>query len=103
MPVPPSLLPPFTAFDGVWNVDVQNARRKRDKEQKKRDGWWSKMTSGERPVLPIIKEVRPNLMLYSTNGGVRGNVHVVSSDGVMRDSFIVAEGNNGSVKLSVVS
>lgn len=103
MEVPPSLLPPFAAFDGIWNFDVQNARRKRDKEQRKRDGWWSKMTSGERPELPRIKEIRPNLMLYSTNGGVSGKVHVVSSDGVMRDSYVVAEGNNGSVGLTVVS
>lgn len=61
------------------------------------------MTSGERPVLPMIKEVRPNLMLHSTNGGVSGKVHVVTSDGILRDSFIVAEGHNGSVGLSVVS
>ncbi|KAF8597980.1 hypothetical protein BDV93DRAFT_527045 [Ceratobasidium sp. AG-I] len=101
MSVPPALLPPFPAFDGAWNVDVQNARRKRDKEQRKRDGWWSKMTSGERPELPMIKELRPNLMLYSMNGGVSGKVHVVTSDGVMRDSLVVAEGYNGSVGLSV--
>lgn len=61
------------------------------------------MTGGERPALPMIKEVRPNLMLFSTNGGVSAKVHVVASDGVMRDSFVVADVHNGSVGLSVVS
>ncbi|KAG9091729.1 hypothetical protein FRC07_011795, partial [Ceratobasidium sp. 392] len=40
--IPPALLRPYPEFDGVWNFDVQTARKKRDKEQKKRDGWWSK-------------------------------------------------------------
>ncbi|KAG8776976.1 hypothetical protein FRC12_000597 [Ceratobasidium sp. 428] len=99
--IPPALLRLYPEFDGIWNFDVQTARKKRDKEQKKRDGWWSKRINGEQPPLPPIKETRPNIMLYSTNGSVNGKIYVSSSDRVARQSLIVAQGNNGSVSLSV--
>lgn len=52
--------------------------------------------------LPPLVEVRPNLLLGSTNGAIKGTVHVVSSDGVMRPTTIVAQGTNGSINLVVV-
>jgi hypothetical protein len=63
--IPESLLPPFSTFDGKWNHEAQKSRKTRDKEQKRRDGWWSKRIHGDLPPLPPVKEVRPNLMLHS--------------------------------------
>ncbi|KAG9077789.1 hypothetical protein FS749_010267, partial [Ceratobasidium sp. UAMH 11750] len=99
--IPRRRLRPYSKFDGAWNQDTQAARKKRDKEQKKRDGWWSRRINGEQPPLPPIKETRPNIMLYSTNGSVNGKIYVSSSDRVARQSLIVAQGNNGSVSLAV--
>ncbi|KAG9080806.1 hypothetical protein FRC06_006145, partial [Ceratobasidium sp. 370] len=99
--IPPALLRPYSEFDGAWNQETQAARKKRDKEQKKRNGWWSKRINGELPPLPPIREIRPNIMLDSTNGSVNGKIYVSSGDRVARQSLIVAQGNNGSVALAV--
>ncbi|QRV97043.1 hypothetical protein RhiJN_25062 [Ceratobasidium sp. AG-Ba] len=99
--IPDALLRPYAEFDGSWNREAQEARKKRDKEQKKRDGWWSRKMNGEMPPLPPIKEIRPNLMLGATNGSINAKVYVSSSDRVARQSLIVAQGSNGSVGLTV--
>lgn len=99
--IPDALLRPYSEFDGSWNREAQEARKKRDKEQKKRDGWWSRKLNGEQPPLPPIKEIRPNLMLCTTNGSVNGKVYISSGDRIARQSLIVAQGSNGSVGLTV--
>ncbi|KAG8732577.1 hypothetical protein FRC10_000821 [Ceratobasidium sp. 414] len=99
--IPQALLRPYAEFDGVWNQETQAARKKREKEQKKRNGWWSRRIHGELPPLPPIREIRPNIMLYSTNGSVNGRIYVSSDDRVARQSLIVAQGDNGSVTLAV--
>ncbi|KAG8732214.1 hypothetical protein FRC10_001156 [Ceratobasidium sp. 414] len=92
--IPEGLLPPITEFDGSWNQDVQKARKIREKEIKKRE-------KGKQPALPPVPEVRPNLMLSSTNGSIKGDVHIVSSDGLTRQAIVIAQGTNGAVNLTV--
>ena len=98
--IPERLLPHISDFDGSWNEDVQTARKERLKEIRKREREGGQRSSVD---LPPLVEVRPNLMISSTNGAVKGNVQVVSSDGVLRPTTIVAQGTNGSVNLVVVS
>ncbi|QRV82845.1 hypothetical protein RhiJN_10860 [Ceratobasidium sp. AG-Ba] len=93
--IPERLLPPITEYDGPWNQDVQKARKLREKEMKRRE------REGGRTALPMVPEVRPNLMLGSTNGSIKGDVHVVSSDGLTRQVVIVAQGTNGAITLNV--
>ncbi|KAG8688111.1 hypothetical protein FRC08_011615 [Ceratobasidium sp. 394] len=92
--IPERLLPPITEFDGSWNQEVQKARKAREKEMKKRE-------RGRQPPLPPVPEVRPNLMLTSTNGSIKGDVHIVSSDGLTRQAIVVAQGTNGAINLTV--
>ncbi|KAG9081487.1 hypothetical protein FRC06_005537 [Ceratobasidium sp. 370] len=92
--IPEPLLPPITEFDGSWNQDVQKARKIREKEMKRRE-------RGRQPPPPPVQEVRPNLMLASTNGSIKGDIHIVSSDGLTRQAIIVVQGTNGSINLTV--
>lgn len=101
--IPEQLLPPITDFDGSWNQDAQKARKEREKELKRRQREGGRRSSGDLFPLPPLVEVRPNLMLGSTNGAINGKVHIVSSDGLMRQAVVVAQGTNGSVSLVVVS
>ncbi|KAG9122791.1 hypothetical protein FRC07_000676 [Ceratobasidium sp. 392] len=94
--IPDRLLPPITEFDGAWNQDTQKARKAREKEMKKRE-----RSRGTQPPLPPVLEVRPNLMLTSTNGSIKGDVHIVSSDGLTRQTIVVAQGTNGAINLTV--
>ncbi|KAH7337821.1 hypothetical protein B0J17DRAFT_718593 [Rhizoctonia solani] len=41
-------------------------------------------------------EIRPNLMLATSNGATSGDIHVISSDGLLRQTSLVAQGFNGS-------
>ncbi|QRW11618.1 hypothetical protein RhiLY_10617 [Ceratobasidium sp. AG-Ba] len=89
--IPEALLAPLEQFDGVWNESDQK-KKKKDKGKRK---------SGDSTPTRVNVNVRPNLMLGSKNGSVAGEVHVVSSDGIVRPGLIVAEGHNGSVSLDV--
>jgi hypothetical protein len=96
--IPERLLPPPSQFDGSWNQDAQKARKEREKETKKRE-----RERGRYSPLPPMLEVRPNLMLASTNGSIKGDVHLVSSDGLTRQALVIAQGTNGAINLNVVS
>ncbi|KAF8597977.1 hypothetical protein BDV93DRAFT_527042 [Ceratobasidium sp. AG-I] len=98
--IPERLLPPIADFDGTWNVDAQKARKEREKEMKKREREKGRKSSVGLPPLAPLVEVRPNLMLGATNGSVKGDVHVVSSDGAIRPATIVAQATNGSINLA---
>ncbi|KAG8724156.1 hypothetical protein FRC09_000050 [Ceratobasidium sp. 395] len=90
--IPDSLLPPINEFDGKWNERARSTRKAREQAERKKTG---------QPQSPIISEVRPNLMLVSEYGAVRGDVNVISSDDSVRQAVIVAETRNGSIDLSV--
>ncbi|KAG8793248.1 hypothetical protein FRC12_003385 [Ceratobasidium sp. 428] len=94
--IPDRLLPPITEFDGTWNQDVQKARKAREKEMKKRE-----RGRGTQSPLPPVPEIRPNLMLTTTNGTIKADVHVTSSDGLTRQAIVVAQGTNGGINLTV--
>lgn len=93
--IPELLLPPITEYDGSWNQDIQKARKLREKEMKRRE------KDGRRSPLPMVPEIRPNLMLGSTNGSIRGDIHIVSSDGLTRQAVIVVQGTNGTISLNI--
>lgn len=98
MSIPEALLAPLDEFDGIWNEADQKARKERKKLEKK-----GKYRSGAPPLPSPSAAVRPNLMLHSKNGAVSAEVHIVSSDGRVRAATVVAESQNGSVTLEVVS
>lgn len=99
LPIPERLLPPITEFDGSWNKEIQRLRREREREKRWRDWTWLS-NSGASPLPPLV-EVRPNLMLATTCASISGQIHVLSSDGVIRPTTIVAEGSNGTVSLKI--
>ncbi|KAG8711337.1 hypothetical protein FRC09_020651 [Ceratobasidium sp. 395] len=92
--IPDSLLPPTNEFDGKWNEGAQSTRKAREQAERKKNG---------QPQSPTTLEVRPNLMLVSEYGTVRGDVNVISSGGPMRPAVIAAETRNGSIDLAVNS
>ncbi|KAG9124635.1 hypothetical protein FRC07_010845 [Ceratobasidium sp. 392] len=92
--IPEALRAPLEDFDGAWN-ETDMKKRKKDKGKRK--------SSDPVPAAGPDAGVRPNLMLRSKNGSITGEVHVVSSDGVVRPGLVVAEGHNGSVTLEVNS
>ncbi|CAE7136257.1 unnamed protein product [Rhizoctonia solani] len=98
--IPEGLLPPITEFDGRWNREAQQARKHRAEELRRRPGLGRSSGSTRDQRYPFV-EMRPNLMLDATNGAISGDVHVVSSDGLVRQAIIVAEGCNGSINLKV--
>jgi hypothetical protein len=94
----------MSAFNGIWNEMDKKAVKQREKEKKKREGggWGRKKVVDTTPPKLLANEgVRPNLMLWSKDGGVQADVNVVSAGPDM--AVIVAESHDGSVKLSVVS
>ncbi|CAE6459122.1 unnamed protein product [Rhizoctonia solani] len=93
--IPERLLAPITEFDGRWNRGIQQARKARADELRRR------MSSPTRAQLAPFVETRPNLMLGTTNGAISGDIHVVSSDGLIRQAILVAEGCNGSISLKI--
>ncbi|KAF8684067.1 hypothetical protein RHS04_01575 [Rhizoctonia solani] len=96
--IPERLLPPITNFDGRWNREAQQTRKARAEASGRPQVWSS--NSNRNPIPPLV-ETRPNLMLAATNGAISGDIHVVSSDGLIRQSTIVAEGCNGSINLRI--
>ncbi|KAF8750773.1 KR domain [Rhizoctonia solani] len=96
--IPERLLPPITDFDGRWNREAQQTRKARAEASGRPQVWSS--NSNRNPIPPLV-ETRPNLMLAATNGAISGDIHVVSSDGLIRQSTIVAEGCNGSINLRI--
>ncbi|KAG8776978.1 hypothetical protein FRC12_000599 [Ceratobasidium sp. 428] len=90
--IPDSLLLPINEFDGKWNERVQNTRKARERDERKWTG---------QPQSPTIPEVRPNLMLVSEYGLVKGDVNVISSGDSMPQAVIVTETRNGSIDLGV--
>ncbi|CAE6441280.1 unnamed protein product [Rhizoctonia solani] len=91
------LLLPITQFDGYWNREAQRTRKARTDELRKRQA----QTSDSKGGANLLIDTRPNLMLTTTNGAIGGDVHVISSDGLVRQAAIVAEGFNGSVTLKI--
>ncbi|KAH7335774.1 hypothetical protein B0J17DRAFT_667720 [Rhizoctonia solani] len=96
--IPERLLAPITEFDGRWNREIQQARKARADELRRRQGRMSDSTRA--PLAPFV-ETRPNLMLGATNGAINGDIHVVSGDGLVRQTTLVAEGCNGSISLKI--
>ncbi|KAH7335874.1 hypothetical protein B0J17DRAFT_57280 [Rhizoctonia solani] len=106
LPVPESLHPPISEFNGFWNEMDKKAQKAREKARKKHEGGgWGRKKSSEpyQPPKLANEGVKPNLMLASNDGGVQAEVNVSASDGVPRLATIVAESNDGSVKLTVNS
>ena len=105
--IPESLRPPMTEFHGFWNEMDKKAVKAREKERKAREkaakgGWGRKKVVVESlPEKRLANEgVRPNLMLASKDGGVQAEVSV--SPGPTREvATVVAESNDGSVKLTL--
>ncbi|KAL5639535.1 hypothetical protein ACGC1H_006233 [Rhizoctonia solani] len=96
--IPEHLLLPIINFDGYWNREAQRTRKTRAVELRKR----LEQTSDSRANLPLPSvETRPNLMLATSNGAISGDIHVMSSDGVVRQTSLVAQGFNGSVGLKI--
>ncbi|KAG8701574.1 hypothetical protein FRC11_012054, partial [Ceratobasidium sp. 423] len=95
--IPERLLLPIPKFDGHWNREAQRTRKTRADESRKRQ---ERSDSKRDPPLPPA-EIRPNLMLATTNGAISGDIHVMSSDGLVRQTTLVAEGFNGSVTLKI--
>lgn len=95
-------MPDMSNFNGIWNEMDKKSVRQREKERKKRQGggWGRKKIVDTTPPKPLKNEgVRPNLMLWSKDGGVEAEVHLVSK---ARDTaVIVAESHDGSVKLTL--
>ncbi|KDN44326.1 hypothetical protein RSAG8_05590, partial [Rhizoctonia solani AG-8 WAC10335] len=96
--IPEHLLLPITNFDGYWNREAQRTRKTRATELRKRQERTS--DSKRDPPLSLV-ETRPNLMLSTSNGAIRGDIHVMSSDGLVRQTTLVAQGFNGSVNLKL--
>ncbi|KEP49152.1 hypothetical protein V565_106720 [Rhizoctonia solani 123E] len=106
LPVPESLHPPISEFYGFWNEMDKKSQRAREKARKKHSGGgWGRRKSSEPYQPPKLNNegIKPNLMLASNDGGVQAEVNVSASDGVPRMATIVAESNDGSVKLTVNS
>ncbi|CAE6476732.1 unnamed protein product [Rhizoctonia solani] len=104
LPVPESLRAPISEFYGFWNEMDKKSQKARERERKKHEGGrWGRKKSAEpyQPPKLANEGVRPNLMLSSKDGGVQAEVNVLASDGVPRVATIVAESNDGSVKLTV--
>ncbi|CAE6463665.1 unnamed protein product [Rhizoctonia solani] len=95
--IPEHLLPPIIEFDGHWNREIQQARKARAKELRRHE----RPSNSRRNSFPPLVETRPNLMLGATNGAISGDIHVVSSDQLMRQATLVAEGCNGSINLRI--
>ncbi|CAE6485617.1 unnamed protein product [Rhizoctonia solani] len=96
--IPEHLLLPINNFDGYWNREAQRTRRTRAAEQRKRQAQPSD-SKGNSP--PPFVETRPNLMLATSNGAISGDIHVISSDGLIRQTTLVAQGFNGSINLKI--
>ncbi|EUC63678.1 hypothetical protein RSOL_515410, partial [Rhizoctonia solani AG-3 Rhs1AP] len=94
--IPEHLLLPITNFDGHWNREAQRTRKGRAAELRKR------LERSQRRNLPLPSvETRPNLMLATSNGAISGDIHVMSSDGLIRQTSLAAQGFNGSVDLKI--
>ncbi|CEL53484.1 hypothetical protein RSOLAG1IB_11416 [Rhizoctonia solani AG-1 IB] len=96
--IPERLLPHITEFDGRWNREAQQTRKSRVEVLRRRQGQSSSLRGTPPP--PLI-ETCPNLMLGTTNGAITGDIHVVSSDHLVRQATLVAEGCNGSINLRI--
>ncbi|KAF8745730.1 hypothetical protein RHS02_01207, partial [Rhizoctonia solani] len=104
LPVPESLRPHVSEFYGFWNEMDKKSQKIREKERKKHEGCrWGRKKSNElyQPPKLANEGVMPHLMLASKNGSVQAEVNISSSDGVPRLVTVVAESNDGSVKLTV--
>ncbi|QRV82875.1 hypothetical protein RhiJN_10891 [Ceratobasidium sp. AG-Ba] len=100
--IPEPLIPDISHFNGVWNEMDKKSIRQREKEKKKREGggWGRKKVVDTTPLKPLKNEgVRPNLMLWSKDGGVQADINLVS--GAKDMAVIVAESHDGSVKLNI--
>ncbi|KAG8710132.1 hypothetical protein FRC09_000288 [Ceratobasidium sp. 395] len=100
--IPEALIPDMSNFNGVWNEMDKKSVKQREREKKKREGggWGRKKVVDTTPPKLLKNEgVRPNLMLYSKDGGVQAEVNLVS--GTNDVAVIVAESHDGSVKLIV--
>ncbi|CAE6437221.1 unnamed protein product [Rhizoctonia solani] len=96
--IPEHLLLPIANFDGYWNREAQRTRKTREAELRKRH----ERTSDSKRDLPLPSvETRPNLMLATSNGAISGDINVMSSDGLARQTTLVAQGFNGSVNLKI--
>ncbi|KAG8717206.1 hypothetical protein FRC08_007988 [Ceratobasidium sp. 394] len=99
--IPEPLIPDMSNFNGIWNEMDKKSIKQREREKKKREGggWGRKKTVDTTPPKPLKNEgVRPNLMLWSKDGGVQAEVNLVSETKDM--AVIVAESHDGSVKLT---
>ncbi|CAE6446987.1 unnamed protein product [Rhizoctonia solani] len=106
LPVPESLRPHISEFYGFWNEMDKKSQKAREKERKKHEGGrWGRKKSNELYQPPKLANdgIIPHLMLASKNGGVQAEVNVSASDGVPRLATIVAESNDGSVKLTLTA
>ncbi|CCO34553.1 hypothetical protein BN14_08655 [Rhizoctonia solani AG-1 IB] len=104
LPVPESVRPAISEFHGFWNEMDKKSQKAREKERKKHEGSrWGRKKSNDpyQPPKLANEGVIPHLMLASKNGGVQAEVNVSASDGVPRLATIVAESNDGSVKLTI--
>ncbi|KAF8684268.1 hypothetical protein RHS04_01625 [Rhizoctonia solani] len=104
LPVPESLRPHVSEFYGFWNEMDKKSQKVREKERKKHEGCrWGRKKSNElyQPPKLANEGVMPHLMLASKNGSVQAEVNISSSDGVPRLVTVVAESNDGSVKLTI--
>ncbi|CAE6533191.1 unnamed protein product [Rhizoctonia solani] len=102
----PESLHPISEFYGFWNEMDKKSQRVREKARKKHEGGgWCRKKSTEpyQPPKLANEGVKPNLMLASNDGGVQAEINVSARDGVPRMATIVAESNDGSVKLVVNS
>ncbi|KAJ1300948.1 hypothetical protein OPQ81_003374 [Rhizoctonia solani] len=96
--IPEHLLLPIPKFDGYWNREVQRTRKIRAGElTRHQEGIFD---SKRNPPIPQV-ETRPNLMLATTNGAISSDIYVMSSDGLVRQAILVAQGFNGSVNLKI--
>ncbi|KAF8750934.1 hypothetical protein RHS01_09063 [Rhizoctonia solani] len=104
LPVPESLRPHVSEFYGFWNEMDKKSQKVREKERKKHEGCrWGRKKSNElyQPPKLANEGVMPHLMLASKNGSVQAEVNISSRDGVPRLVTVVAESNDGSVKLTI--
>ncbi|CAE6434020.1 unnamed protein product [Rhizoctonia solani] len=96
--IPERLLPAITEFDGRWNRETQRARKSQLQELQRRPGRFSGSSRGQHHQ---FIETRPNLILGTTNGAISGDIHIVSSDGLVGPTILVAEGCNGPINLRI--
>ncbi|CAE6464632.1 unnamed protein product [Rhizoctonia solani] len=95
--IPERLLLSVDQFNGYWNREAQRTRKTWPDGVRKRQ----ERTSDSKGALNPSVDTRPNLMLATINGAIGGDIHVMSSDGLVRQATLVAEGFNGAVTLKI--